>query len=304
MVITNAARVGAALELLQQGLKPFVAQEMNAVYKGEWHDVARRHVSPNSIQETSKGKPDYDVLGLLNIMWREWNDVFGRTLGNVERSWVAELKEVRHSWAHNEAFSTDDAQRALDTIQRMLKSISAGEQAQAVEESRQQLLQESFRSQAGATKRGLAEQYDICRAFWTQLLNKARERTDLHANISPSTDTWVNASAGVAGLALAYVVKQHSARVELYIDRGKGTDEETMGIFDELHAQREDIEAVFGRPLTWKRLDGKRACRISHTTEIGGYRDREKWPELQDAMVDTMIRFEAALRPHIDALEV
>lgn len=148
MAITNAARVGTALELLQQGLKPFVAQEMNAVYKGEWHEAARQHVNANSIQETSKGKPDYDVLGLLNIMWQEWHDVFGRTLGTVERSWVAELKEVRHNWAHNEAFSTDDAQRALDTIERMLKAVSASEQAQQVNESRQQLLHESFRSQA------------------------------------------------------------------------------------------------------------------------------------------------------------
>jgi hypothetical protein len=304
MVITNAARVGDALKLLQQGLKPFVAQEMNAVYKGEWHDVAKRHVNPTSIQETSKGKPDYDVPGLLSIMSREWNDVFGRTLGNVERGWVAELKDVRHRWAHNEAFSTDDAQRALDTIQRMLKAVSAGEQAQAVEESRQQLLHESFHSQAGATKGGLAGQRDICRAFWTQLLHKARARTDLHANISATTDSWVTASAGVAGLGLAYVVNQHSARVELYIDRGKGTDEETMGIFDELHAHREDIESKFGGPIEWLRLDGKRACRITHTTEIGGYLDREKWPELQDTMIDAMIRFEAALRPHIDALEV
>jgi hypothetical protein len=36
------------------------------------------------------------------------------------------------------------------------------------------------------------------------------------------------------------------------------------------------------------------------TIGMGGYRDEEsKWPEIQDAMIDAMIRLEKALRPHI-----
>lgn len=38
--------------------------------------------------------------------------------------------------------------------------------------------------------------------------------------------------------------------------------------------------------------------------EIGGYRDDiAKWPQIQEAMIDAMIRFEKALRPHIDELD-
>jgi hypothetical protein len=38
---------------------------------------------------------------------------------------------------------------------------------------------------------------------------------------------------------------------------------------------------------------------------LGGYRDEpSKWPEIQEAMVDYMVRLESAFRPHIDELEL
>ena len=56
--------------------------------------------------------------------------------------------------------------------------------------------------------------------------------------------------------------------------------------------------------MSWQRLDGKRACRIAYTTTIGGYRsDESKWPEIQDAMIDAMIRLENALIPHLAKLK-
>jgi hypothetical protein len=40
--------------------------------------------------------------------------------------------------------------------------------------------------------------------------------------------------------------------------------------------------------------------RSSHAITRGGYRsDESKWPEIQDAMVDAMIRLEQAVRPEI-----
>ncbi len=157
---------------------------------------------------------------------------------------------------------------------------------------------------AGTEKRKLAESQQIRKAFWSQLLEQAKELTDLHANISPGTDGWIGTGVGIGGLALNYVIGQYVGRIELYIDRGKDCDEENKHIFDELHANREEIEGAFGDSLDWQRLDNRRASCIRKDITGHGYRDEEHWPEVQDAMVDAMIRFEAALRPHIDALEV
>lgn len=158
--------------------------------------------------------------------------------------------------------------------------------------------------EVGDTKRELAERHMIRRGFWVQLLERARVETQLHANISPGYENWIGTSAGVRGLGLNYAVRQHEAQAELYIDRGKDCEQENKAMFDALHQSREAIDAAFGGPLLWERLEGKRACRISKVIDTGGYKDEEKWPEMHEAMIDAMICLEKALRPHIDELEV
>lgn len=157
--------------------------------------------------------------------------------------------------------------------------------------------------QVGETKKELAERHHIRQEFWRQLLEKARPRTKLHANISPSNENWIQTNSGTRGLIYRYVIRQHDALVDLYIDRGTNA-EENEAILDALAANREQIEQTIGTPLGWQRLEGKRACRIERQISIGGYRDEEPWPELQDAMIEAMIRLEAALRPHINQLRI
>lgn len=154
---------------------------------------------------------------------------------------------------------------------------------------------------AGETKRELAERHFIRKDFWTALLEKARSRTRLHSGVSPGHDTWVGTGAGKSGLTLSYVMTQHGSGVELYIDRGRGLDEQNTRIFETLFASRDEIEREFGGTLDWQPLEGKRACRIKKSLD-GGYRDEERWPEIHEAMIDAMIRLEGALRPHLDSL--
>lgn len=154
--------------------------------------------------------------------------------------------------------------------------------------------------QVGETKKDLAERHHIRREFWQELLDRANVRTRLHANISPSTDNWISTGAGKAGLSFPYVVLQHNARVELAIDTGDG--EENKRIFDQLHQERTAIEEAFDDALEWDWMEGRRACYIRYYLEDGGYRDRERWPEIQDRMIEAMIRLERALRPYLTRL--
>ena len=154
----------------------------------------------------------------------------------------------------------------------------------------------------GETKREFTERYALRYRFWTPLLERARDRTPLHANISPSQRATIS-TAVQSGLFLRYIVQQHTSEIDLYIDRGRDSDTENEEIFDRLRQSQAEIEEAFGEPLEWQRLEGKRACRIIKRFSLGGYQDdEEKWPEIQDAMIDGMIRLEAALRPHIDRL--
>jgi hypothetical protein len=60
------------------------------------------------------------------------------------------------------------------------------------------------------------------------------------------------------------------------------------------------------RPLDWQKDAGSSsdAHRVESRLETGGLLDEECWPEIQDGMVDAMIRLERAMRPHIARLQV
>ena len=157
--------------------------------------------------------------------------------------------------------------------------------------------------EVGETKKELTERHLLRRQFWTALLESAKEKTSLHANTSSSQYNYVMTGAGRSGLNFRYVIQQHTSDIDLYIDRGRDADNENEEIFDTLGNAKEEIEEVFGEPLEWQRLEGKRACRIGKRFSLGGYRDdEEEWSEIQDVMIDGMIRLEKAFRPHIDRL--
>ncbi len=158
--------------------------------------------------------------------------------------------------------------------------------------------------EVGKTKKEIAERYLLRERFWTQFLEYAKQKTKLHANISPTQHNWVGTSAGVRGLSYNYVIRKDSAQVELYIDRGEGCDEMNKNIFEQLYQNREEIEKIFGAPLEWQSLEGKRACRVRKEISIGGYRDEEKWGEINAEMVDNMIRLEKAFKAFIKRVNI
>jgi hypothetical protein len=145
-----------------------------------------------------------------------------------------------------------------------------------------------------------AERYRLRKQFWGQLLDYARNRTSLHSNRSVTESNWIAVPSGTPGIKLTYVINQHDAYAEAYIDRGKNSEEENARIFDNLYKCKAAIEQRFGGPLEWQRLDGKRATRIRKTVTTGGYRNNEaQWPSIHKSMVDAMIALEAALSPEL-----
>ena len=137
MTVSNSQRVADALQVLSKGLAPFVERELRSAYGAAW--------APQVVQELglppaqAKTVSLDDVQFQLKVLWKLWQPVFGKVLGQSERSLVSELMNVRNAWAHQETFSTDDAYRALDSAQRLLTAVSA-EEADQLEASKQDLL--------------------------------------------------------------------------------------------------------------------------------------------------------------------
>ncbi|MEP7284196.1 MAG: DUF4268 domain-containing protein [Chloroflexota bacterium] len=153
------------------------------------------------------------------------------------------------------------------------------------------------------TTRVLADRHYKRREFWTGLLDRSKNKTNLGRGRSPNTDHWLSIASGRAGIHYNYLILIEEAGIDLNID--VGDYERNKAIFDILYNQRVQIEAKFGEALDWRRMDTKRSSRIVKIIEgIGSLNEPEKWPALQETMIDAMIRLDHALRPRIAKLQV
>ena len=84
MAINNHERVGKAMELLKEGLGPFVDREFKNQYGDRAAFEALRFLGDDR-NLVGRGVAEWDVAALLKLMWEAWNSVFRRTLGQAER---------------------------------------------------------------------------------------------------------------------------------------------------------------------------------------------------------------------------
>ena len=142
-----------------------------------------------------------------------------------------------------------------------------------------------------------AERHVARLAFFTQLLAYAKAKSDLHARLSPSRGNWLCARR--EGISWCYSVLEDQSGASLYLD-GPITAE-NKALFDALHEQKTEVEAAFGGPLNWLRLNDKKSCWIGIDFP-GGWRDEATWPAATEQAVDAMQRLYAALAPRIREL--
>lgn len=130
--------------------------------------------------------------------------------------------------------------------------------------------------------------------FWKEFLKIMNQKSPLYQNLSPSESNWLTGRTGISRVNLSPTIRKSFVRVELYISRG--SKEENKEIFDELEMNREKIDKDFGAPLSWERLDNKKASSIRYKMEDVDYTDKDDWPKMIEFMVDGVLRMEKAFR--------
>ena len=151
MAITNHERVGKAMELLKEGLGPFVEREFKSTYKDRAAAEAARFLGEDRLnakkadRRMGRGRAAQADVGSLE-----------RRLPPDARAGRAQpgQRAARPSqqWAHQETFSSDDAYRALDSAGRLLTAVSAP-QADEIEKMKMELLRLRFDEQVRSEKR-------------------------------------------------------------------------------------------------------------------------------------------------------
>ena len=274
-------------------------------------DALRRELSLLQ-QEASAGTFSADILAedasgepvvIENQLERTDHDHLGKLityLSNLDAKaavWITSEPRPEHEKAiHwlNEMLPADtafflvklEAYRIEDSAPAPLFSVVAGPSFEA--------------RQIGSQKKELAERHIKRQDFWKALLERANSRTSLHSQRSPTTDTWLNAGAGKSGIVYQYRVRMHDAAVGLRIRRD--TPAESKRLFDALHDRKDVIEERFGRALQWLPKEDVKTCHIVHPIDIGGWKDEDTWPQVQEEMVEAMVDLERAVTPEIERL--
>lgn len=180
MAITNHERVSKALEFLKDGVAPFLERELKSEYQQRWFDEVKTTLSPQQLTFAGTEKnPKWDIATVLAVMWNQWNQVFRKTLGQAERTLVSELREVRNKWAHQQPFSSDDTDRALDSAERLLTAVSVP-QADEVRKMKIELRRTVFDEQMRTEKRrsaGTAIESQVTGSLkpWREVVNPHKD---------------------------------------------------------------------------------------------------------------------------------
>lgn len=130
------------MELLPRALVPFVEKRLESSLGLRWQDAVRATVQ--GLRINRNGDFDWDQQCLFHAMDRNWNTSFRSALGRAERAIVNELIDVRNRLSHNAKFSYDDAERALDSMRRLMEAVNSQRAAEQLTNLRYSVLHTKF----------------------------------------------------------------------------------------------------------------------------------------------------------------
>ena len=153
MAMTNHERVGKALTLLRDGIRPELEKAFKAMFGENWVEGLNQRL----YQPDRNPDPD-DLAFLLKGMEATWNDFFREVFSRSERSYVALLRDARNDWAHNKRFSSDETYRILDFCEILLDTFQARAQVEEVQALRKGLQRQVFSEEARTEERKAAKE--------------------------------------------------------------------------------------------------------------------------------------------------
>lgn len=132
--------------------------------------------------------------------------------------------------------------------------------------------------------------------YWVAFQDYAFQKTAFAKKFKrrkPSTDNWMNYSIGSSDcyISVTQLRNKDEINVCLYIP-------DNMQLYESLLAQREDIDATAGIPLTWCELPKKKASKIiiERSAELG---DKSQWQEQFDWLIDAMEKMKKAFKTYL-----
>ena len=146
MAVNNRDRISKAFDLLSEGLQDVVDEVMTKAYGSlQWPTIWAEE-DARSRRSAPKILAKHDVQVQLRAITERGYE-FRYVLSRAQQSFASELRETRNQWAHNAPFSSDDTDRALDTIVRLLQAVGSADSAADVRKMRSDLRRTVYEDQ-------------------------------------------------------------------------------------------------------------------------------------------------------------
>ncbi|MBN9213516.1 MAG: AAA family ATPase [Microbacterium sp. SCN 70-200] len=180
---SNLDRVGGALDILAAELEPFVARVLSPHLPAGAHDWTLILAAKDDIagKEYSPADPQVQLRVItepLGALKYAFNDVLSR----AEQNLASETRAVRDSWAHRKPFSADDAYRALDTIERLLRAIGSGPAADRVRKTRLDVQRSAYADETRRDTRSSSGMPGLASSELTPWRDVLQPHADIAAN--------------------------------------------------------------------------------------------------------------------------
>ena len=142
--------------------------------------------------------------------------------------------------------------------------------------------------------RGLTGKGALYVEFWSRYLDRVHvERPEWTRARTAGPDNWLEMKSPIKGCRVSVSFAQNDRlRHELYIDSGDG--DENLRIFEQFRARQDEIEAVYGRALTWEELPNRRACRIADYRDGCSVNEEDRYDEFISWFIDAGTRLRAS----------
>jgi len=111
---------------------------------------------------------------------------------------------------------------------------------------------------------------------------------------------WISSGAGKSGLSWLIAITKKNARIDFRLS--SPSSEINKKRFDFLFSNKNKIENIFGKPIIWDFKENRKQNNLRTISPLGGIDDEDKWPAIQNDLVERIIRLEKALRPYIKEL--
>ena len=138
--------------------------------------------------------------------------------------------------------------------------------------------------------------------FWSDLLHLALRQTGLHSSLLKRVPKGHDCKVptGVTGIYYLYEISDRRGYSHIYLN---GSKEYNKSRFKCLEQWKQEIHEAFGDELLWYLMPQQKSSYFGKYFYSGGLADQDRWPAIQQEMVDAMVRLERTMPPFFARLK-